>query len=155
MAGKTVVKTTTRATGRPARKPVAADQAGRTGKSAGTGEAGNTKPGAAEKPADTTTRNAEKLEPEPLVVLPGFEKVAPEWWAAVAGVYDALLDDDADLNTVSTAFHEELMARFHYAKALHERGYRVPDYLAERAPISPLWPLPEVPILAHRATRAA
>jgi hypothetical protein len=151
MAGKTVAKTTTRVTRKPAGKPVVTGQAGRTGKPVGTGQDKTE----TQEPADTATPSAEKLAPEPLVVLPGFENVAPAWWAAVARVYDALLDDDAGLDTVSTAFHDELVARFQYAKALHERGYRVPDYLAERAPISPLWPLPETPALARRATRAA
>ncbi|HEX6075608.1 MAG TPA: hypothetical protein VFZ32_10140 [Micromonosporaceae bacterium] len=147
MAEKTVVKTAGRATRGPAGKP--------TGKPAGPDPAGKADPGPARTPADTAARNTETLAPEPLVVLAGLEKVAPTWWAAVGRVYDALLDDDTDLDTVSAAFHEELVARFQYAKALHEQGYRVPDYLAERAPISPLWPLPEVPTLVRQATRAA
>lgn len=104
---------------------------------------------------ETTAKDAQKLDPEPLVVLAGFEQVAPAWWAAVNRVYDVLLDEKSNLEVVSTAFHEELVARFHYAKALHERGYQVPEYLAERAPVSPQWPLPEVPKLARGATRAA
>jgi hypothetical protein len=143
MAEKTVGKTVGRATRGPAGKPAGPDPAGKAD------------PGPARTPADTAARNTEKLEPEPLVVIEGLEKVAPAWWAAVGRVYDALLDDDADLDTVSAAFHEELVARFQYAKALHEQGYRVPDYLAERAPISPLWPLPEVPTLVRQATKAA
>jgi len=130
-----------RTTRRPAGKPVVTGRADSAGADKASPEA----------PA----KDAPKLEPEPLVVLPGFERVAPAWWAAVNRVYDALLDENSDLETVSTAFHEELVARFHYAKALHERGYQVPDYLAERSPISPQWPLPEVPKQARRATRAA
>lgn len=141
MSEKAAGKTAERAPRRPAGNPAVTGRAGSAGADKGNPQA----------PA----KDAPKLDPEPLVVLPGFEQVAPAWWAAVSQVYDALLDENSDLETVSTAFHEELVTRFHYAKALHERGYQVPDYLAERSPISPQWPLPEVPKLARRATRAA
>ncbi len=141
MSEKTAGKTAERATRRPAGRPAVTGRAGSAG----------AEKGSPEEPA----KDAPKLDPEPLVVLPGFEQVAPAWWAAVNRVYDALLDENSDLETVSTAFHEELVARFHYAKALHERGYQVPEYLAERSPISPQWPLPELPKQASRVTRAA
>ncbi|MGH3664272.1 MAG: hypothetical protein ACRDTQ_20765 [Micromonosporaceae bacterium] len=95
------------------------------------------------------------LEREVLQVLPGFEKLASAWWDAVTKVHQTLLLSEAELEIVCAVFAEELQARWEYAKALHEGGFQVPDYLAERAPIAPLWPLPALPIDADRLTYAA
>ncbi|MGH3731024.1 MAG: hypothetical protein ACRDTU_20065, partial [Micromonosporaceae bacterium] len=86
---------------------------------------------------------------------PGFEEVTTAWWDAVIDVHEVLLSDDAGLDRVSGAFNRELRARWDYARTLHEYGYLVPDYLAERAPIAPLWPLPDMPAVARHIVRAA
>jgi hypothetical protein len=103
----------------------------------------------------TTNETAEKTEYQRPVVLPGFEEVATVWWDAVVDVHEVLLSDDAGIDRVSGAFNRELRARWDYARTLHSRGYLVPDYLAERVPVAPLWPLPELPAPARSVARAA
>lgn len=107
-------------------------------------------PTAAEAPATATPRIAE----EPVPVVAGFEELTNAWWAAVLGVHQVLLED-ADIESVTTAFNAELRARWEYARTLHERGYQVPDYLAERAPVAPLWPKPQPPLHLSQLAKAA
>lgn len=107
-------------------------------------------PAGAEAPATDTPRIAE----EPVPVVAGFEELTNAWWAAVLGVHQVLLED-ADIESVTTAFNAELRARWEYARTLHERGYQVPDYLAERAPVAPLWPKPQPPLHLSQLAKAA
>jgi hypothetical protein len=97
----------------------------------------------------------EKLESEELRIVPGFEELAPAWWAAVAEVHQVLLTEDAGIDAINQAYAKELLARWEYAKTLHERGYQVPDYLTEKAAVSPLWPTPELPAPVAAVAEAA
>ncbi|MGH3713371.1 MAG: hypothetical protein ACRDT4_07930 [Micromonosporaceae bacterium] len=97
---------------------------------------------------------AREIVPEPLRAAPGLEGPANTWWAAVHGVHRVLLEE-ADIETVGDAFRAELIARWEYALALHEGGFQVPDYLAERAAVAPLWPLPQQPASLGELTKAA
>ncbi|SRR6266540_1208933 len=90
-------------------------------------------------------KTEEKLAREELQVVPGFEELAPAWWAAVGEIHELLLTEDAGIEAITQAYAKELKARWEYAKTLHERGYQVPEYLAERAAVAPLWPMPETP----------
>lgn len=103
----------------------------------------------------TTKESTATTEREAPQALPGFEEITSAWWDAVVDVHEVLLREDADLETVSNAFSTELRARWEYARTLHERGYLVPDYLAERVAVAPLWPLPETPDAAGDIAQAA
>ncbi|MGH3739703.1 MAG: hypothetical protein ACRDT6_29500 [Micromonosporaceae bacterium] len=105
-------------------------------------------PEAAGSPADP------RGGPDPIRTAPSFEELAQTWWTAVAGVHQVLMEE-ADIDSVGAAFGDELRARWEYAKTLHERGYQVPDYLAERATVAPLWPQPQPPVHRSQLVKAA
>ena len=109
------------------------------------------------RPAAETTERAENVPPgwDEFPVVPGLEAPALEWWTAVHQVHELLLRGGGNLDEVSAVYANELRARWEYAKALHENGYQVPDYLAERATVAPVWPLPHPPVRARRVPRAA
>lgn len=97
----------------------------------------------------TAQRREEITAPE------GFEELARAWWDAVNEIHELLLRGESGLDLVGAAYATELKARWEYARALHVRGYQVPEYLAERAIVAPPWPLPEPPALAGKYTEAA
>lgn len=114
---------------------------------------------AADNTAETTEDGAAlpsvpSIADEPPRVIAGFEELTHAWWSAVLRVHQVLLED-ADIETVGGAFNAELYARWEYARTLHERGFQVPDYLAEKAPVAPLWPQPQPPLHLSQLARVA